>query len=100
LWIFASGTLLEVITLFELVPKDSSIPPARFQELLAHTQWLWTGLVAMTNHLTGLPQLLFVGLAFAVTVTGFVAESAIIGLPICLAIEIWRMRGPPRPTTC
>ena len=96
LWHLGFGALLEVMVLFALIPKDSSTPPTRFQELLTFTQAPWIGLVAVLKEPDDLPQLVNVVVAVAVTITGFLVQSAIMGLPFWLVIRFWARRRQTR----
>lgn len=95
-WSIGLGALLEVLVFSSLVPKDSTQPPTRLQELLGYTQAPGAGAffllfgTGLGHQLDKLSQ----PLAMILAVTGFAAvfllQSAVMGIPIWLAIQLGR----------
>jgi hypothetical protein len=95
LWSIRLGAVLEILVFFCLVPKDSTQPPTRFQELLGYTQtpggaafFLLFG-SGLGHQLDKLPQpveMIWAVIGFA---AAFLLQSAVMGIPIWLAIQTW-----------
>jgi hypothetical protein len=92
------GALLEVIVFFSLVPKNSTQPPTRFQELLGWTQTPGAGAffllfgTGLGHQLDRLPQTLGMALADIGFAVVFIFQSAIMGIPVWLAIQAYSGR--------
>jgi hypothetical protein len=93
LWSIGLGALLEILVFFFLLPRDSTQPPTRFQELLGYTQaparlafFLLSG-TGLGHQLDNLPQ----PLAITLAVTGFGAvflmQASVMGIPVWLTIQ-------------
>jgi hypothetical protein len=100
LWSICLGALLEIVVFFSLVPKDSTQPPTRFQELLGYTQAPAGGaffLLFGTGFgylLDRLPQPLGMIWAIICFATVFLLQSAVMGIPVWLTIQAWRALRP------
>jgi hypothetical protein len=96
LWSIGLGALLEILVFFSLVPKDSTQPPTRFQELLGYTQapgggafFLLFG-TGLGHQLDKLPQPLGMILAAIGFAAVFLLQSAVMGIPVWLTIQTWK----------
>jgi hypothetical protein len=96
LWSIGLGSLLEILVFFFLVPKDSTQPPTRFQELLGYTQapgggtfFLLFG-TGLDHQLDKLPQPLGVILAAVGFAVVFLVQPAVMGIPIWPTIQTWK----------
>lgn len=91
LWSIGVGAVIEIAILLALVPKDSTEPPTRFQEVLGQTQALWFGLASVFKDVD-LPQPVNLAAALLLTATGFLLQSAIMALPIWLVLLVLSSR--------
>lgn len=90
-----AGALLEIVVFLSLVPRDSTQPPTCFQEVLGYTQapgggafFLLFG-TGLGHQLDRLPQPLGMILGIVGFAAVFLFQSAIMGIPVWLAIKAW-----------
>lgn len=95
MWSIGLGALLEILVFLSLVPKDSTQPPTRFQELLGYTQAPGAGALfllfgtGLGHELDNLPQPLGMILAAIGLAAVFLLQSAVMGIPLWLTIQTW-----------
>jgi hypothetical protein len=91
------GSILEVVTVFRLVPKDSTQPPTAIQSMLGYTQLPGAGAFrflfgTVGGFLDSLPPALGFGLGIAGFGVVFLIQVAVLALPLWLVFRWWRLR--------
>jgi hypothetical protein len=91
------GSVLEVVTVFCLIPKDSTQPPTAIQTLLGYTQLPGAGAFGLLfgtvgSFLDSLPPALGYCLAVAGYGLVFLIQVAVFAFPLWLAFRWWRLR--------
>ena len=99
------GALLEIVVFLSLLPKDSTRPPTPLQQVLGYTQapgggafFLLFG-TGLGHQLDRLPHSLGMAIAFIGFAVVFLFQSAVMGVPIWLAIQAWTARRIRRGST-
>jgi hypothetical protein len=88
------GAVIEIVTFLSLMPKNSTRAPTRFQELLGYTQAPGAGAffllfgTGLGHEIDKLPRLLGIILAIIGFTTVFLLQSAVMGIPIWIAIQV------------
>jgi hypothetical protein len=97
MWSIVVGACLEFIVVCSLVPNDSAETHTALQEFLGYTQApLGRGLfllfrTGLGHLLVQLPPPLAVAITTVALVAVFVFQSAIMGVPVWIAFQAWRL---------